>query len=428
LPIWKRNLFVLCVAQLLTLIGFSAYLSFIPFYVQELGASSFAEATSWLAAFQTGGGIAMMLAAPLWGSLADRYGRKVMLVRATAAGCILAFLMGSVHNPMQLTVIRILQGVFCGTVSAAITIVATQTPEEHFGFGMGLIQTVQFLAQALGPVFGGFAADALGYRAVFPISSALMVIALLLIATLVKERFVAPEPQTQVQHSKPKLRMLEMLTRSNGALLLSLGAISFALAVLSPIMSLYVKSLDPGEPHLATLAGAVVSVTAITSALAAIAAGRLGDKLGQKAILLACTVGVALTHVPQAFVSNATQLILLRTVLGVFTGGMMPTANALLARSTPSSKRGTIFGLATSVQSGGGALGPVVGAAVGNAWGMPSVFLVTAATFGIVATLVAAMVHPRSVAEVETISAQMAAVDEAGLPAQPTQTPTSNCP
>jgi MFS transporter, DHA1 family, multidrug resistance protein len=428
LPIWKRNLFVLCAAQLLTLIGFSAYLSFIPFYVQELGASSFAEATSWLAAFQTGGGIAMMLAAPLWGSLADRYGRKMMLVRATAAGCILAFLMGSVQNPMQLTVLRILQGVFCGTVSAAITIVATQTPEEHFGFGMGLIQTVQFLAQALGPVCGGIAADALGYRAVFPVSSALMAIALLLIATLVKERFVAPEPQAKVLHSKPKLHMPEVLTRSNGALLLSLGAISFAMAVLSPIMSLYVKSLDPGEPHLATLAGAVVSVTAITSALAAIAVGRLADKLGQKAILLVCTIGVAVMHLPQALVSNAIQLILLRSIRGIFTGGMMPTANALLAKSTLSSKRGTIFGLATSVQSGGGALGPVVGATVANAWGMPSVFLVTAATFGVVAALVATMVHPRPVVDGEASAAPMMSAEGVGAPAQPTHAPTSNCP
>jgi DHA1 family multidrug resistance protein-like MFS transporter len=402
LPLWKRNVYVLCVAQLLTLIGFSAYGSFIAFYVQDLGASSFAEATSWLAAFQTGGGIAMMVAAPVWGSLADRYGRKMMIIRATGAGCILAFLMGIAQNPMQLTVIRIVQGAFCGTVSAAMTMVATGTPEEHLGSSMGLMQMVQFISGAIGPVLGGLAADALGYRAVFPISSALMGISVVLLVVLVRERFVPPKRAAQAERGRARARAPAVLTRSSISLLLALATISFAMAVLSPIISLYIQALDPDEPHLATRAGAVSSVAAVTSSLAAIAAGKLGDKLGQKAILLACSVGIAIIHVPQAFVSSAMQLLVLRAIQGLFIGGIMPTTNALLARSTPPAKRGTIFGLSTSVQSGGSAVGPVVGAAAGNAWGMPSVFLITAGAFGIVAALVAALVHPRPSAQEET--------------------------
>ena len=280
MPTWKRNLFVLCVVQLLTLTGFSAYGSFIAFYVQELGASSFAEATSWMAAFQTGGGIAMMVAAPVWGTLADRYGRKMMLIRATGAGCILAFLMSIAQNPMQLTVIRIAQGAFCGTVSAAMTMVATGTPEEHLGSSMGLMQMVQFISGAIGPVLGGLAADALGYRAVFPLSSALMAISVLLLVVLVRERFVAPKRQAQAERGTVRPRAPAVLTRSSISLLLALATISFAMAVLSPIISLYIQALNPDEPHLATLAGAVSSVAAVTSSLAAVAGGATGRQVG----------------------------------------------------------------------------------------------------------------------------------------------------
>ena len=278
---WRRNLYVLCFSQLLTMIGFSSYFSFIPYYLQEeLGARTFAEATAWLAVFQTGGAIAMMVSAPIWGSLADRYGRKMMLIRATGAGAILAFVMSLAQSPAQLAAIRVMQGIFCGTVGAATAMVATQTPEEHLGFGLGLMQTAQFLAMAIGPVVGGLAADSLGYRAVFPISSALMAVALLLVLIIVKERFVA-RPVRRRTGERSRRGLSGSLTRGTWALLASLGTISFAMAVLSPIMSLYIKSLDPSAPRLATLAGTVTSVSAITSSLAAIGIGRLGDKVGQ---------------------------------------------------------------------------------------------------------------------------------------------------
>ncbi len=111
---WKRNLVVLCGAQLLTLVGFSLYTSFIPYYIQQMGTYSDEAALSWTAAIQTAGALAMMVAAPIWGSLADRYGRKMMLLRATGAATVVAFLMGHVQSPAQLLALRAVQGIFAG--------------------------------------------------------------------------------------------------------------------------------------------------------------------------------------------------------------------------------------------------------------------------------------------------------------------------
>jgi len=391
MPRWKRNAIILCLAQLFTLTGFSSYFSFIPFYMQELGVSSYQEVLSWLATFSSGAAIAMMFSAPLWGSLADRYGRKMMLVRATAAGAILAFLMGLAQSPLQLVILRILQGAFCGTVSASLTMVTTETPEEHLGMWLGMMTTAQFVGHAVGPLMGGLVADVFGYRTVFTISSIMMALSVTMVTFLVKERF-QPRKKTARSASGRK-RIATLLTKSTVALLLVLGSVRFATAVLSPILSLYVRSLSADVTRIATLAGAVTSVAAITCSLSALAIGRLGDRVSQKALLIVCNVGLALLQIPQAFVSSANQLLVWRALQGVFYGGTMPTANALLAKSTPSSRRGTIFGLATSVMAGGRALGPIVGAGVARTWGMPSVFLVTAAAFAVIATIAGFMVQ-----------------------------------
>ena len=375
---WKRNLTVLSLAQLLTMIGFGSYRPFMAYYLQDIGAATFEQAIAWLAAFESGNAFAMMLASPFWGTLADRHGRKLMLMRATGAGAVTALLMTFARTPGQLVALRITQGLLCGTVSASLAMVATQTPERHLGYALGVMQTVQYVGHAVGPFFGGLTADSLGYRAVFLASAATIALALVLVVGFVKERFVAPiaEPTTA---GRPRSRLRGMLTGTTVVLLLTLGALRFGMAVLTPVLSLFVKSLSPDTTRVATLAGAAVSVTALTSSIAALVAGRLGDRFGLKRVLLVCSLGVAAAYAAQATARTTTQLLLLRAIQGVFVGGTMPMATALLARSTPTSRRGVVFGISNSVTSGARALGPIVGAAVANLLGMRSVFLTAAA-------------------------------------------------
>jgi DHA1 family multidrug resistance protein-like MFS transporter len=398
MPYWKRNLIILCISQLLTMTAFSAYLPFIPYYLQTLGVKNTAEATSWQALFDSGSAVMMMLFAPIWGTLSDRYGRKMMLVRATAAGSVLAFMMSLVQTPPQLIAIRLIQGALCGTVAAANTLVATETPDEELGRSMGVMQTAQYVGHALGPLLGGFGADTLGYRAVFPIAGVVIGISFFIITFLVREQprraAALPAAATAKRRAPARRKAWAALATGNTmVLVLALGSTSFAMAVVSPIMSLYVKSLSPNNLRIATLAGSIVSISAITSSLSALGMGRLGDKFGQRLVLIVCAMGVALVHVPQALATSAEQLLLWRAIQGVFMAGMMPTANALLAQSTPAERRGTVFGIASSAQAGGRSVGPVVGAASANAWGLSSAYWVTASVFSVIAMMVAVLVR-----------------------------------
>jgi len=388
---WKLNLVLLCGAQLMTMIGFSTYGSFIPYYLQEMGVSSYEQALAWTAAFNSGAAIAMMIASPIWGSLADRFGRKMMLVRATAAGAILAALMGLATSPMQLIIIRIAQGALCGTMGAAMTLVSTETPEKNLATGVGSLQTAQYVGMAIGPLIGGVLADAAGYRSVFPIASAFIAAALLGILFGVREMHKAKPIRARARVNSPK-GIRGVVSQTAILLILALGSTSFALSVLSPIIPLYIQSLVTDPNRLATIAGAMTSASAVSTAVAALGIGRLADRIGLKKVLVACVTGVALIFIPQGLVNDPWQLLLLRALQGMFIGGILPTANALLAVSTPHENRGTVFGLTASAQSGGNALGPVVGAAVAGSWGLTSGFYLTAGIFGVLAAALAVLV------------------------------------
>ena len=243
MPHWKRNLIVLCGAQFLTLTGFSAYMPFIPYYVQELGVESNALVVAWLAAYNTGGAIAMMVSAPIWGSLADRVGRKPMVVRATLAGAVFALGLSLTQTPLQLVVVRILQGIFCGTVSAAITLVATETPDEYLGRGLGAMQAAQYVAFALGPLVGGVAADGLGYRAVFLISGVMMLVAAVAIAGLAREGSLS---LARRRHGLPRLRLGREAQHPGSAHDQGRGRVRRGCA--EPGSVVVYPSLEPGQP------------------------------------------------------------------------------------------------------------------------------------------------------------------------------------
>lgn len=389
---WKKNLNILCLAQLVTMIGFSSYGSFIPYYLQEMGVASYEQALNWTAAFNSGAAISMMIAAPIWGNLADRYGRKMMLVRATGAGVILAALMGLAQSPTQLIIIRTIQGALTGTMGAAMTLVSTETPERNLASSLGTLQMAQYVGMAVGPMIGGFIADATNYRSVFPVASALMAVSLVAILLGVHETKVQREPQAPKEHLELK-KLRGVLGPTVIMLIVALSSTSFAMAVLSPILPLYIQQLVTDSSRLATIAGAMTSVSSISTAISATWIGRLADRIGLKTVLIACVAGVAITFIPQGFVSTPWQLMALRVFQGAFIGGILPTANALLAVSTPHDNRGIVFGLTASAQSGGNALGPLVGAAVADAWGIASGFFMTAAIFGLLALLLQVLIR-----------------------------------
>ena len=143
-------------AQFLSAIGFSFGLPFISYLMQEdMGVTDKAELAYWVAAFSAACPLTMMFFSPVWGALGDRYGRRKMLLRSYIGGALAVGLISVAQTPLQLVMLRVIQGAFCGTMSASQALISTQTPREHTGFALGALNSAMFS----GTIAGAFAGD-----------------------------------------------------------------------------------------------------------------------------------------------------------------------------------------------------------------------------------------------------------------------------
>ena len=351
------------------------------------------EVALWSGLLSSGSQIAMAVFAPLWGSLADRHGRKLMVARALFGGALVIGAMGFVRSVQQLFILRTIQGCITGSVAAATTLVATTAPREKAGSSLGLLQMAVYIGHLAGPMLGGVMADTLGYRPSAWVASALALAGGVLVLFFVREDFQPPsrrgsaggrelwEGTKAVANSRPLLAVIV------GVMGLQLGS-----AVSRPILPLFVQSLAPSGAQVASTSGLITGVAAATGALGAVIIGRASDRLGYRSLMLGCLLGSALLYVPQSLVTNPLHLLLLRALSGLAIGGALPTSSAVLARLAPEGRQGAVYGVNASARSAGNALGTMLGAAVAASIGLRASFLASAAVFGLVALWVAGFI------------------------------------
>jgi len=397
-PNWQRTLGALWLAQTLTIIGFSLRTPFLPFFVAELGARNLETQVLWAGAINAGGAAVMAITAPLWGALADRYGRKLMVLRAMVAGSLTIGLMALATSPWQLFVLRLVEGGFTGTVTASTTLAASTVPRERLGFGMGLMQMAVFSGSAVGPLIGGVLADQIGYRATFVLAGSLLLVSALLVAFLVEERFELPSRRAGHGETGGETWQL-LLAPALLGIVVSLFALRAASMALQPIVPLLVAQLARGSSAVNSLAGLAMGVSGMTSAVASVGLGRLSDRIGQRPLLIGSGALAAATFLPLGLTTQVWQVIVLQALFGIASGGMLPTANALVARLTPEGRRGTVYGFTTTASSLGAFVGPLGGTALAAALGLHAPFLVIGLALAVTVAWVARTLSPLERAE-----------------------------
>ncbi|HEV2100768.1 MAG TPA: MFS transporter [Stellaceae bacterium] len=374
---WQRTLWAMVGIQFVMTMSFSMLTPIMPLFLPVLGVRSASAVALWAGILAGITSFVAAFASPLWGRLADRRGRKLMLLRSSVAVGLFAGLMGAASNVWQVFAARALMGVFAGFSSTAIALVAGQAPEERLGFALGWLSTGQLVGSLLGPLLGGALADATGsYRIPFYCTAATIMVSTSLVWFGVHERFV-PAPQARGRGAV--LNNLIAVARSPGllALFFVLLMAQFGVRTVQPVVTLFVKELLGDQPNLATLSGIAFSITGLANIVAAPFLGNKSDRIGYRRVLLIALLGATLTTLPQAFAGNYLMFTALRFALGLFIGGILPTANALVGRLVPRAQRGTVYGITASAMFLGNSLGPLSGGAVAAAFGLRWVFLIT---------------------------------------------------
>ncbi|MHA6529772.1 MFS transporter [Paenibacillus sp. BAC0078] len=374
---WKINLIVLWFGQFLVNAGMTMITPFLSLYLaKDLGVQGNSLGI-WAGLIFAANFLTSFLFQPLWGKLADKYGRKIMLLRSSFGMALVIVMMGFAQTPMQLLLLRLLNGTISGFNPASIALVSGNTPKERMGFAMGLMQSGSVAGTILGPLIGGAMADWIGYRPIFYIVGALLFAASLLALFLVKEKFdrtqAAKAPQVSVMEGFKELAKVPQLPALFGVTFL----LQFAMISPMTLLPLYVEKLHGSATDIAFWAGVVSAVTGISNMLASPLLGKLSDKVGAHRILTYALVGAAVFIIPQAFVTSVWQLIVVRFLMGVFMGGLLPSVNALIRSYTPEGKDSRAFGFNSSMLALGNMLGAVIGGFLAGYIGIEGLFLIS---------------------------------------------------
>ena len=370
---WKRTFYSAFIAQIFSIVGFAFCFPFLPFFIAELGIKSKADQTWWAGVVMSAAGVTLALFAPVWGMLADKYGRKCMVLRAMFSGTVIMFLMSLVQTVPQLSVCRLLQGAFTGTVAASVALVAGVTPVHRSGFALGMMQAAVFIGVCLGPFFGGIVADHFGYRMAFRIGALVILVGGLLVQFGTHEEFTPPDPKRKEMHG----RFSDVL--ANRTFLLAafiMFAIRLSNSLTSPAFPLIVKEIHGSSEAINSLTGSIIAVAALAGAISAAVLGHFGDSWGHRKVLIACCIAAAIASFAHLPINSIAGLFVVRTIFGLSIAGMLPATNAMIRREIADHNIGKAYGAATSFSMSGLAIGPLLGGFLGGTFGLRIPFLV----------------------------------------------------
>ncbi len=348
-----------------------------PLYIEQLGIKGGEALSLWSGLTFSITFIVSAAVAPLWGSLADRKGRKLMLLRAAFGMGAVILLQAFVTQAWQLLLLRALMGLTSGYIPNAMALVAAQVPRERSGWALSCVTTGQIGGVILGPMLGGLLADWVGLRLVFIITAALLMISFLVTLFLIKETGYTPVSRQDKLSGRDVFRSLD-----NPKLMICLFFTTMVIQMcngsVNPVLTLFVRELAPTAENIAFLSGFIAALPGISALISAPRLGRLGDRIGTQRILLTTMLISLLLFFAMSFVTNATQLGVLRFLLGFADGAMMPAVQTLLVRHSRDNITGRIFGYNQSFMYLGNVAGPLLGAAVSAIAGYRWVFFATA--------------------------------------------------
>jgi MFS family permease len=356
---WRHNLAALWFAQLTAIFGFSFAYPFLPLYLQELGIRQQSQLAFWTGLAGGASGLALAIMSPIWGVVADRFGRKSMLLRAMLGAALTVGLMGFARGPVDLVVLRMLQGASSGTVAAATALVASGTPRSRVGWALGVLASAIAVGSALGPVVGGLAAAAVGVRAVFWAGGGLLLLAALPVLVVVHE---APRTLTDAA-SGSALALLRAAAPGAVAAVIALivcqALLQAAYVGFQPLVVL--RLLQRLRTGTAAVTGLAFGAAGLASALAAVVYAAPARRFGYRRVAVVAALALGAAELFSDLGPGVAAIIAGATLAGAFYGTLGPAISTMIGLESPSAIQARIFGFSSSATALGFAIGPFGG-------------------------------------------------------------------
>ena len=368
---WQRSLAVLWIGVLITSASYSMVVPFLPIFLLEIGVHK--DVSMWSGLMFSSTFLMSALISPYWGALADRYGRRPMLLRSGFSLFAAYVATGLVQTPLQLLVLRAIQGLLSGYIPAAVTLVGTSAPKQKVGYALSLMATAAATGSIVGPLLGGTVAHIFGTRTSF-VAAGVLVLGAALLALFVHDTgFQATSRRSSVLADLGQAFQNPPFVALLGLTLL----VNFSIMTIEPILPLYVVQLGGSLKNASLLSGIIFSLVGIASVIFAPRWGQAGDRRGFARVLGWGLVGGGIGNLLQLPFHSLLPFALVRFAYGAFFCAVYPAINGLVVQTTPEDFRGRAFGLNQSAGQMGTMLGPLLGGLLSGLFGVHSIFWVT---------------------------------------------------
>jgi MFS transporter, DHA1 family, multidrug resistance protein len=381
---WKKNLFIVWICQFLAMLGMSSIVPFLPLFVRDLGVTSLEAAAGWSGLVFAAPFFLSFFLTPVWGSLGDKYGRKIMTLRAVFGLALAQLLIGFSQDVTQLFIGRIIQGALSGFLPAAMALVAANTPHEKTSYALGVLQSATAAGTVLGPLIGGVLSDLIGFRGVFFSVSGLLISTGFLVLFFVKEE---SKNESGIRYSfiqNWKYLLSNPILRITG-IMITLTA--FGLSFVRPFFVFYIETFNLPLKFLPTITGALYSIVGIFSTASAAWWGKRAGKIGIRKNIIFASILTGLMYITHSFIYDPYYLIPVRTVLGIGYGALLPLLFSEISNHISTERKGGVLGVASSFQIFGNMIGPLSAGLSVGVFGLRFSFVITGCLFFIITFL-----------------------------------------
>jgi len=388
---WKKNLYVLWGTQFLVMMGMNMVIPFLPFYIRQLGITNPNDVARWSGIVFAGTFMTSFIATPFWGTMGDKYGKKLMVVRALFGLGLSQIFIGFSQDVFQLFIFRLLQGAISGFIAASLALVSTSTPKERIGYALGILQSATAGGTMIGPAFGGFLADIIGYREIFFITAALCVAGGFIVIKLVQET----EQPAQAHEPPSVIQNFKMMATDRHLRIIGITIILSQMAslMIEPLFALFIESFQSTTTYISTYTGITIAISGIFMGISSPWWGKRNDRLGFKQNLIMSLTWTGIAYSLHMVIPTLLTLALLRAILGFARGGILHSLYSMTSIHSPENRKSGLIGIASSLTVFGNMLGPLSGGMIAGYFGLSGVFIINSTMFIICSIIIWRFYH-----------------------------------
>ncbi|MFI5272923.1 MAG: MFS transporter [Ktedonobacterales bacterium] len=359
---WRVLLVFFTLAGVVESQAFGHLGAFTPLFLQQLGVAQ-QQVPQWTGVLQSLGFVIGLPLLPFWGVWADRYGRKLIIVRSAYCEGIIFTVAALSPNVWVLALARFLGGFVLGNTGVMLALLADRTPRRRLGLAVGIASAGFPLGSALGPFLGGVIAQGPGIRTLLLFDACLSALMGVVLTVVIRERRATTGPVAPVG----QLLRVAVGDIVKSPVVVRLFALYFAamfgISLVTPFIPILLQRLYHGTlATVPSMIGTTLTAAGIAMAVTTPLWGRAGDVIGRWVVLPICLGAVGVGVLVEGLAPALLPLQGAIVWVGLFQGGIGATVIALLALLSSPERRNAILNFALLPSQLSWFIGPLAGA------------------------------------------------------------------